>query len=175
MTLRKHFVLFSLITFFVTACGGGDDGGNSGGPGGQITGSWLSPCTTVTQQGGSQYFYRITMTFNADNTMKYIENFYQEDSCQNLVAAGLKTRETLGGYQLGADTTASDGAAAKEINLLYGQVLEDSVEVDPGLNKVVLSMFRITGNELTTSTIDPVYGFPVRSAFIHSFYPYTYR
>ena len=178
MTVLKPILIAGLMIFTLSACGGGDSANGPSGntPAEQIIGTWLSPCTsTHFDNGDPPEHFKVTLIFNADNSMKHIETFYQDSSCQNLLTAGVKNRETLGSYEVAANTTAADGGAATELNLLYGQVLENGIEVDPNMNKVVLSMFRISGNELTTSTLNPIFGFAVRSAIIFSTYPYTYQ
>lgn len=167
----RKFLLFTLVTILATACGGGDDGGGSSG----IVGSWKSPCTGVGSGslGEPTHFVEITMTFNADSSMFYAENFFEDLSCTTALTNGVFAREYLGGYMLGEEVTALDELPATEIDVMYQVVMENGDTEGAAFEGFASTVVRITSNQLTTGIIDPVDGSEIQDLDIDSAYGYT--
>lgn len=173
MTFVKRLCLFGMISFLLAACGGGGNGEGGGGtPEEQIIGNWLSPCTNIIGIDFEENI-RITLTFNTDQSMKFVVNYYQEDTCENLVITGDITKEVTGTYLVGPATPANDGGSANELDIIYGEVRINGATVDADLGNVNLVVFRISGNRFYSDNLDPDAHSITRYNTIYPYYYYT--
>lgn len=178
MANTKRFWLPAIILLTLSACGGGGGGPNmpSGDtPAEQIVGTWLSPCNNIHSDTDPVQNTLVTLVFNADNSMKYIAKYYQEDTCDTPVTTGDITREVSATYTVGAETTDSAGNSATDLDILFGEEKINGSTVNPNLSNINTVVFRIEGNKFYSDNLTPESNHIMRYNTTYPHYAYTYQ